>query len=336
MEKPSSWRDLLKSIISDHTERERIANEIGVRSITLTRWITNESKPRPQNLRQLLHALPKHYRDQLAELLEEEEHIDLSDSSISELPDEIDYQFLRQAFETRATTPSNLLFWTLCRKVFQQALRHLDPERIGMAITLVQCMPASSEGKVRSLRESMGLGTPPWPGDLERQAIFLGAESLAGYVVTNCRQAAFNDLRANTSFLPAYQTEYEVSALAHPIMYANLVAGCLLLSSTQPNYFLSESRLALIADYAQLIALAFVPEQFVPPESIELRLMPPVETQRELFATFQQRITIVMKESLTTGHPITRVEAEHIVWQQFEKELIHTPIEPTVGRIGRT
>ena len=133
-----------------------------------------------------------------------------------------------------------------------------------MAITLVQCMPASSEGKIRSLRESMGLGTPPWPGDLERQAIFLGAESLAGYVVTNCRQAAINDLRANTSFLPAYQTENEVSALAHPIMYANLIAGCLLLSSTQPNYFLSESRLALISDYAQLIALAFGPEQFVP------------------------------------------------------------------------
>lgn len=51
-------------------------------------------------------------------------------------------------------------------------------------------MPVSSEGKVRSLRESMGVGTPPWPGDLEHQAMFLGAESLAGYVVTNCRQHA--------------------------------------------------------------------------------------------------------------------------------------------------
>ncbi len=322
MRRPSSWRELLKSIISDPAERERIANEIGVRSITLTRWITNESTPRPHNLRQLLHALPKQHRDLLTSLLEEE-HIDLTDTVVSEPSDEIDYQFIRQVFEARATTPRSLLFWTLCRKVLQHALRRLDPERIGMAITVVQCMPFSAEGKVRSLRERMGLGTPPWAGDLEHQAIFLGAESLAGYVVTNCRQAVVNDLRESTNFLPAYQTEYEVSALAHPLLYANGVAGCLLLSSTEPNYFLSESRSSLIADYAQLITLAFTPEQFVPPEHVELRLMPRAEQQRKLFATFQQRVREVMKASSLKGLPgATRVEAEDIVWQQLEEELI--------------
>jgi hypothetical protein len=321
LEQPSSWRDLLKSIISDHAERERIANEMGVRSITLTRWTTSESTPRPQNLRQLLYALPKH-RDQFSLLLEEE-HIDLTDTGASEPPDEIDYRFIRQVFEARATTPSNLLFWTLCRKVLQHALRRLDPERIGMAITVVQCMPASSKGKVRSLRERMGLGTPPWEGDLEHKAMFLGAESLAGYVVTNCRQGVVNELREGTSFLPAYQVEHEVSALAHPLLYTNRVAGCLLLSSTEPNYFLSPSRLSLIADYAQLVALAFTPEQFVPPEQIELQLMPTAERQRELFATFQQRIIVVMKEALNTNRLITRIEAEQLVWQQLEEELIH-------------
>jgi GAF domain-containing protein len=327
LEKPSSWRDLLKSIISDHAERERIANEIGVRSITLTRWTTGESTPRPHNLRQLLHTFPKQHRDLLLILIEEEEQIDLTDTVPSEPPDEIDYQFIRQVFEARATTPSGLLFWTLCRKVLQHALRRLDPERIGMAITVVLCMPASSEGKVRSLRESMGLGTPPWPGDLEDQAMFLGAESLAGYVVANCRQAAIDDLRANATFLPAYQLEHEVSALADPILYTNHVAGCLLLSSTQPNYFHSESRRALVSDYAQLIALAFSPEQFVPPERIDLRLMPPLKTQRELFATFTQRVITEMKSL-----DITRAEAEQIVWQQFEEELIHPPVEPVSDR----
>lgn len=238
MSDPPSWRDLLKRIIDAPGERERIANEIGVRSITLDRWIAGTSKPRMQNLRQLQHALPKVHKDQLTLLLEEE-HIDLTDPETS---------------ETRATAASNLLFWTLCRKVILHALRRLDPERNGMAITLVQCMPVSSEGKVRSLRESVGVGTPPWPGDLEHQSMFLGAESLAGYVVTNCRQGAINDLRINTTFLPAYQVEYEVSALAHPIMYTNRIAGCLLLSSTQADYFLSESRLALVSDYTQLLA----------------------------------------------------------------------------------
>ena len=117
-----------------------------------------------------------------------------------------------------------------------------------------------------------------------------------------------------------------MSALASPILYTNMVAGCLLLSSTQPNYFMSESRLVLISDYAQLIALAFHPEQFVPPERIELRLMPPVVTQRELFATFPQRVITEMKSC-----NIARAEAEQLVWQQIEKELIHI-VEPTLDK----
>ena len=323
MPESASWRDLLGDIISDHDERERIANEIGVRSITLTRWVNSESKPRPHNVRQLLHALPKRQRDLLSELLEEE-YVEISDSPIGDQPDEVEYAFIRQVFETRATTPANLLFWSLSRRVIQQALRRLDPERVGMSITLVQCMPPSSDGKIHSLRESVGLGTPPWPGDLEQQAIFLGAESLAGHVVTNSHSETINDLRADNSLLPAYQTEYEVSASAHSIMYTNHVAGCLLVSSTQPNYFLSQARLSLISDFTQLISLAFTPEQFYPLDSIELRIMPSLEVQRDLFATFQRRITMLMKESLNTSHPLTRFEAEQAVWKQFEEELIHT------------
>jgi hypothetical protein len=323
MPESASWRDLLGDIISDHDERERIANEIGVRSITLTRWVNSESKPRPHNVRQLLHALPKRQRDLLSELLEEE-YVEISDSPIGDQPDEVEYAFIRQVFETRATTPANLLFWSLSRRVIQQALRRLDPERVGMSITLVQCMPPSSDGKIHSLRESVGLGTPPWPGDLEQQAIFLGAESLAGHVVTNSHSETINDLRADNSLLPAYQTEYEVSASAHPIMYTNRVAGCLLVSSTQPNYFLPQARLSLISDFTQLISLAFTPEQFYPLDRIELRIMPSLEVQRDLFTTFQQRIITVMKESLNASHPLSRFEAEQSVWKQFEEELIYT------------
>jgi GAF domain len=323
MPESSSWRGLLRDIVSNHVERERIANEIGIRSITLTRWANGESHPRPNNIRQLLHALPRQQRDLLTESLEEE-HVDLSDPSINDQPDEVEYAFIRQVFETRATTPANLLFWSLSRRVMQQALRRLDPERVGMSITLVQCMPPSSDGKIHSLRESMGLGTPPWPGDLEQQAMFLGAESLAGHVVTNSRPETINDLRVDNSLLPAYQTEYEVSATAHPILYTNHVAGCLLVSSTQPNYFLSQARLSLILDFTQLIGLAFTPEQFYPPDSIELRLMSSLKVQRDLFTTFQQRIITLMKESFNASRTLTRFEAEQAVWKQFEEELIHT------------
>src|SRR5258708_12384815 len=181
MPEPASWRDVLRDIISDHDERERIANEIGVRSITLTRWVNGESKPRPHNVRQLLHALPKRQRDLLSELVEEE-YVEISDSPSGDQPDGVEYAFIRQVFETRATTPANLLFWSLSRRVIQQALRRLDPERVGMSITLVQCMPPSSDGKIHSLRDSVGLATPPSPPALQQKAIFFIADSLPSHV----------------------------------------------------------------------------------------------------------------------------------------------------------
>jgi uncharacterized protein YlzI (FlbEa/FlbD family) len=51
--------------------------------------------------------------------------------------------------------------------------------------------------------------------------------------------------------------------------------------------------------------------------------MPPAEVQHELFATFQQRIIEQMKALPNTKRIVTRMEAEQIVWQQLEEELIH-------------
>jgi transcriptional regulator with XRE-family HTH domain len=56
-DKPT-WRDQLKNIIGEPGELDRLANAIGVRPITLTRWTTGESNPRLRNIRQLLQALP--------------------------------------------------------------------------------------------------------------------------------------------------------------------------------------------------------------------------------------------------------------------------------------
>jgi len=52
-----------------------------------------------------------------------------------------------------------------------------------------------------------------------------GAESLAGYVVAQGRPRAIDDLRVDSSFLPTSRREHEVSVMAHPLMYANRVAG---------------------------------------------------------------------------------------------------------------
>ncbi|QBD82279.1 hypothetical protein EPA93_42405 [Ktedonosporobacter rubrisoli] len=322
MSELSSWRELLGQIASSSADRERLANEIGVRPITLNRWITGESVPRPHNVRQLVQALPKQHRSRFLELLGEEQDL-ASDQLPTDPPAEIAYQFIMQVLDVLATSPDTLRFWTVSRLIIQHALRRLDPERVGMAITVVRCMPPSSVGgKIRSLRECLGQGTPPWEADLETKSMFLGAESLAGYVVSTCYPRAVQDLAAETTLVPARRTENEVSAMASPILYANRVAGCLLFSSTQPNYFLSQNRLSLIHGYTRLATLAFDPSEFYPPEKIELYMMPSPAQQQQHLATFRQRVHTIMTEALNTHRLLNNMQAEQMAWQQVEEELI--------------
>ncbi|GAC1464372.1 MAG: hypothetical protein PVSMB5_04990 [Ktedonobacteraceae bacterium] len=317
------WREFLSSIITNPAERDRIASEIGIHSITLSRWVSGESLPRPHNMRQLLRALPKNQRNQLQALLEKVS-ADVADCEIDVSEQEIPYKFIMEVLDARASIPDLLRFWSITRLVLQQALRHLDPERVGLAITVVRCMSPRA-GKIRSLRESVGLGTPPWGGDLEEKALLLGAESLAGHVTVSCRLEHIGDLLANKTFLPTYQVEHEVSAVACPIMHACRVAGCLLLSSTQPDYFAPEARLSLVRGYTNLLSLAFDPSEFYDPETIALHIMPPPAQQQEYFSGFRQRVVKRMQESARTEHRLASTEAEQLEWQQIEELLLSLP-----------
>lgn len=181
----SAWRELLRTIISAPSERNRIAAAAGVRSITLIRWINEDSQPRPENLRQLLRALPAQFQRQFLELLEQEESpILVAPGEGANQQEEIPFTLVDEIMRTRATASDSLRFWAVSRMILQHAVRHLDPEPLGMAIMVVRCMPPARDGKILSLREYVGCGTPPWNSDLEHQTMFLGAESLAGYVVT--------------------------------------------------------------------------------------------------------------------------------------------------------
>src|SRR5260221_5637635 len=64
----STGREFLGQLIRDSQEKQRIAAELGINSATLVRWGHNETDPRPQNLRQLLKALP-HHRQKMRELV---------------------------------------------------------------------------------------------------------------------------------------------------------------------------------------------------------------------------------------------------------------------------
>jgi hypothetical protein len=326
MQEPPTWRDFLASIIQDSQERQRVANELGVNPVTLTRWVNKEATPRSQSLHRLLKAFPQH-RKVLLELLavefegfatETEEA--LTDASPQEIPREFYVRVLR----TCATIPKELRFSSLCDLILQQALEQLDPQRLGLAVIIARCMPPSHEGKIRSLRESIGRGTPPWGSNLEQQAVLLGAESLAGHAVISGHLVVNQNLTDGQGLSPGYRGVWEESAAAAPIMLEGNVAGCLLVSSTQPNYFLPFQQ-TLIQDYAELSALAFRSEEFYEIQQIELGLVPLQEVQQAYLAVFRQRLTETVIQAARQQQPLTIIQAEQLVWQQFEEELLRLP-----------
>src|SRR5205085_3822628 len=115
-------------------------------------------------------------------------------------------EFFAQLLDIRTTTTETLRFWRISDLILKQVLAQLDPNQLGMSATLVQCMPPSPThgNKIRSLRERVGKGTYPWAADLEHMALFLGLESLAGYV-TEVRHIASVDDLSKSRLLPSYQ-----------------------------------------------------------------------------------------------------------------------------------
>ena len=72
MQEPRTWREFLAAVIRDTKEKQRIASEMGIDPITLTRWATRGTSPRPRSLlNRLVDALPLH-REQLRELIRRE------------------------------------------------------------------------------------------------------------------------------------------------------------------------------------------------------------------------------------------------------------------------
>ncbi|GCE11928.1 GAF domain-containing protein [Tengunoibacter tsumagoiensis] len=315
-----SWPGILQGIIKSPNERQRLATALGVTNMTLSRWASGESKPQRLHLIHLLQVVHPNHRQELLDALEQlypEIQTWLTEDTSSQIPSD----FFAQVLNIRTTTTESLRFWRISEMVLKQALLLLDPNRLGMAVKLVQCMPPSPiDDKIRSLRERAGKGTPPWTADLEHDVLFLGLESLSGYAVEVRHIVSDDDLRQGKTF-PAVQDEYEVSAAAHPIRFEGRVAGCLLASSTQPGYF-SQQRLNLLATFSDLISLAFEKSDFYPTEQIELRVMPKPEVQRPILTDFRQRVTAKFLQVQQKQLQFTNAEIELQAWQDLENELL--------------
>lgn len=317
--KENTWRKFLENIIADGREKQRIANELGVNPVTLSRWITGETKPRQENLRRLFKALSGH-RETLIRLIREEfPAFDLP--PVEDEPEQIQAEIYRRILNLHVNVQDSQRPWYLSDLILQLALGQLDPDGLGMAITIAYCMPPSGPArKVRSLRQSTGRGTSPWNTYLDREPLFLGIESLAGYAISTGHMIAIQS-RDDESYIPIRWDKWEKSAVASPIRLGGRFAGCMIVSSTQPEYFLPE-RQKITEQYTELLTLAFRSEEFYAYQDIELGVMPSLEIQQSLFQHFRQPVSDTLREALRENRLLTSNEAEQIVWTALEAELL--------------
>ena len=320
MQEHSSWRILLGQLIHDPQERNRIANELGINPATLVRWAHNETNPRPQNLAQLLKVVASANRQKLQESIAEEFPefgIKINEDIIEDTSIEVPSTTYSSVLHTFVTTPKRQRFWLVSNLILQEALRQLDPNLLGMTISIAQCVKPRDGNKVRSLREHVGRGTHPWRATMRHEVAYLGIESLAGYALSSANLLSIQDRSDKLLFYPARWLDWEESSAVCPIMREGRFAGSLIVSSTQPGYFLSY-RETLIKNYAELLVLAFEPEDFYELSDIQLALMPEFEVQEQYFQSIRQRVTKIMEN----GSDITISEAEQAVWQQLEDEFV--------------
>ncbi|MGH2510801.1 MAG: hypothetical protein ACRDHZ_25840, partial [Ktedonobacteraceae bacterium] len=132
---PENWRELLGQVTSDPAGLQRVVQALNVQEITVKRWVNNVSDPRTQSLRRLLSALPEH-RERLITFFKKD-FKDFTDIPLDTSLQEIPSPFYMQIFQTRGSISHAQRYWSLANTILSQALSQLDPENLGLAITIV-------------------------------------------------------------------------------------------------------------------------------------------------------------------------------------------------------
>ncbi len=323
---PYTWRELLARLTERPAERQRVAEALGVTPYTVTRWIEGQSEPRIQNLKRLPEVFPG-YSQLFSELIQAELVPNAPPASVPLFhpQHEVPTAFLVQVLSAYATSSGPFRSWSLRTLTLQQALAQLDPDRVGMEITLVQCIAPAPGGRVRSLCERMGIGNAPWESRVSRRLLFLGAESLSGWTVGRGEPGVVQDLEQE-GLLPFRKGPYEQSSVAWPLQRAGKIAGCLLVSSVLANYF-TPSHLTAIEVYANALSLSFGDEEFYELHRIGLHEIPVLSRQQEYtsMAHLRERTARLRREREYT---LSEVQAEALALQEMEAELLTLPDEP--------
>jgi len=247
-----SWRDLLGKLTENPAEKQRVAEALGVNAFTVTRWVTGESEPRLHNLKRLPDVFP-HYRALFSELIQADLAPNVAPRTIPPFEGarlEVPSEYLVRTLATYATTSGPFRTWSIRNLNLQQAIELLEPDLVGMEITVVQCVPPVPGQLVRSLCERIGVGSAPWDSGVGRRLLFLGAESLAGWAVGRGQPGVVQDSEQKLGPLPFRPGAYEKSAVAWPFQREGKFAGCLVVVCTRVDYF-TPLRLSFIEVYAK-------------------------------------------------------------------------------------
>jgi transcriptional regulator with XRE-family HTH domain len=324
MEETLTWRTLLGEVIRPPLVRQRLAEELGVKPITLSRWAMNISNPRPEALRALPSAIPT-LQQQFITLIEQE---------YPDLFTKVHYKgqkdlgipsaFYARFFNDYANLPINLRAPSLHLLAIQQLIAQLDPQQRGIAVFIVQCTPPSSGDHVSSLFKMIGRGTALWEDTFPHQAQLFGVESLAGNALQQAHYLLIqNSEESGRLYAGQYQEAVE-SRIAVPILLADRTAGCLCVYSNQPDYF-TLTQIDLLQAYADVLTVTFAPEEFFSFQDIKLGVIPTFEVQHFYLKTFQQRVLSRLREAGEQQQLLTRVQAELLVWQELERILLDLP-----------
>jgi len=325
-QEPGTWQELLGQLIVNTRTRARLAAAIHVRPITLQRWTEGVSRPRDENLHLLIKNLPREIYPLFMRLL----IVDFPELIGEKLPEERSFQglpaeFYARALSNMAHTPPSMYRQSMQNLILQQALQHLDPDQLGLSITLAICVPPRPGDKVRSLHEVSGLATPPWPRNPVGKPVFLGAETLIGYAVAQARPSVINS-RDEKTFFPVQWVEHAKSAAAFPILRHARITGGLIIFSAHEHFF-TPPRMAVIEDYTHLATCLFEPEESFDLTEIELRIMPPYERQRPYFAGYNQRILRKLIEAQAQGQQLTWHQTRQLVWRDLEDVLLQVVLQ---------
>lgn len=325
MAEEENWRELLKSLISDPRQRQHLAEIAGINPVTLLRWAAGKSKPRWENLQPILEAYPRYRKQFIASLAAEYPQFFIDDQDSEKPTLEIPSAFYSRVLKAYTSLPVQMRMSAICTLILNHIVDQLDLQRLGLVAVIVQCTPPTSEQKIRSLRTTLGRGTLPWPRQTERDTLFLGAESQTGYAAISGHPVVIHSAHEKLHMFPTHHVSYEESAFTTPLMLDHRTAGCLYVASTQANYF-TQQRQNLVQEYAELLVIAFDETMLFDLNRVEPGLMPSYEEQKPLLHHFQQRVYDCLVQAMRDQQPLTRIQAEAMVWSSIEEELLRHSI----------